>query len=208
MPDTEVISCPACQHALRVPTDWLGTTVECPECRSTFTAPRREGDLLTDPVLLSSPPPERPGRKPGGAILWIPAIGLMLVGLASIAVNAFILLAIARNPVQFELQKKADAEQIMKQLVGQNPQAAGNAPAMTWQFYAGISGWGVACGLASLVAGLGMILRRWLLLARIGSVMAFLNIGNCCCVPGGICGLWALILLFGAGASDRFSREP
>ncbi|HXD85564.1 MAG TPA: hypothetical protein VN641_03665 [Urbifossiella sp.] len=207
MPDTEVITCPACQHALRVPTDWLGTTVECPECRATFTAPRREGEFLTDPVLLSSPPPERTGRKSGGAILGIPAIGLMLVGLVSIAMNAYILVAIARNPVQFEMQKKADAEQIMKQLVGQNPQG-GNAPAMSWQAYAGMAGWGAFCAAASFVAGLGMLLRRWLWLARIGSVLSFLNVGNCCCVPGGICGLWALILLLGPDARDRFSSGP
>ena len=35
-PETEVIACPACRHLVRVPADWLGQPVQCPQCQSDF----------------------------------------------------------------------------------------------------------------------------------------------------------------------------
>jgi uncharacterized Zn finger protein (UPF0148 family) len=34
----QLIKCPECQKPLQVPEDLLGTTVQCPECKNTFTA--------------------------------------------------------------------------------------------------------------------------------------------------------------------------
>ena len=34
----QLIKCPECQKSLQVPEDLLGTTVQCPECKITFTA--------------------------------------------------------------------------------------------------------------------------------------------------------------------------
>jgi hypothetical protein len=34
----EIISCPSCQRKLQVPPEYFGQTVQCPECKHTFTA--------------------------------------------------------------------------------------------------------------------------------------------------------------------------
>lgn len=203
MNDTEVISCPACRHALRVPADMLGADVQCPECDASFTAPRRDGDRLTEAVLLSEPP-ERRIHRPAGRILWIPAFGLMLVGVVSIAINVYTLIEIAANPAAFEQRKQADTEALLTQVLGPN-QAGANVPKIAWQSIAALSGWCVFCAIASFAAGVACLLRKGLWVARIGSILAFLNIAECCCAPGGIFGLWALILLFSEDARDYFS---
>src|SRR5215468_5353986 len=83
--ETEVISCPACRHLLRVPLDWLGQPVQCPECKAMFQAPTRTADGLTDPKLLS-PPPAAAGKRLDPMLL-LPAFGLMLLGFAGVLVN-------------------------------------------------------------------------------------------------------------------------
>src|SRR5207249_9757968 len=88
-PETEVITCPACRHLLRVPADWLGQTVQCPECKATFRAPVRDGDRLTEPELISRPAPAAApaaARKPD-VMLLLPAFGLLFVGFAGLVVN-------------------------------------------------------------------------------------------------------------------------
>jgi hypothetical protein len=194
-PETEVISCPACRHAVRIPTDWLGTTVQCPECQATFTAPRREGDSLTAAVLISaSPHSHSPRRKPADSAIWIPAFGLMLLGVISLIVNGITAVEIARDPVRFEQRKKQEAEEVLKSM-GLNQQAVGNNPGANWRFLAALSGWGILCGAASFAGGLGMALRKWYWLACLGSGLAIVNVAGCCCVPGAFFGVWALALL-------------
>ena len=191
--ETEVISCPACKHLLRVPADWLGQSVQCPECQATFAAPRRDGESLTDPVLITAAPsPPAAPKRPDHA-LWLPAFGLMLVGIVSLIVNGLTLVDLARDPVQFEELKKAEAENLAK-MMGQDPQA-GNNPGVNWRFFAATAGWGILCGSASFAGGIGMVLRRWYWLARVGSVMAIFNVAGCCCVPGALAGIWSWTLL-------------
>ena len=91
-PETEVISCPACSHLLRVPLDWLGQQVQCPECRAMFKAPVRDGDALTKPELISRPAPAtQPGpRKKLDPVLLLPAFGLLFCGVAGLIVNGLL----------------------------------------------------------------------------------------------------------------------
>src|SRR5690242_8501391 len=55
-----VINCPNCNRALRVPDDLLGQSVQCPSCQTTFTA------SLSEPPQSSSrtPPREEPEDEP------------------------------------------------------------------------------------------------------------------------------------------------
>jgi hypothetical protein len=205
-PDTEVISCPACRHLLRVPADWLGQTVQCPECRATFRAPVRDGDRLTDPELIAGPPATAaPARKPPDAALWLPAFGLMLVGVISLVVHPISLVVIAQDPDGFEAAKKQQAEGLAKK-IGQDPQAVANSPFIRWQTDAALTTWGVLCGAVSFLGGLGIVLRRWRRLAQVGCVTAMLNVAGCCCVPGAAFGVWGLLMLMSEEGRSHFVR--
>jgi hypothetical protein len=206
-PETEVITCPACRHLLRVPADWLGQTVQCPECKATFRAPVRDGDRLTEPELVAGPPAAGPpARQPADAALWLPAFGLMLVGVAGVIVNAFTLAVIVQDPAGFEVAKKEQLEGLAKKM-GQDPQALGKNPFTRWPTYAALTGWGLLCGTVSFLGGLGIVLRRWRRLARAGCVTAMLNVANCCCVPGAAFGVWGLLMLMSDEGRSHFVRS-
>lgn len=197
-PETEVISCPACRHLVRVPADWLGQTVQCPECKATFTAPKREGDFLGEAVLLSSPDAKSatpPANRAADGALWIPAFGLMLLGIVSLVVNTMTIAEIVRDPAKFEEHKKAQAAEMAKQL-GQDPKEVGEEnPGARWSVLLGVTIWSVLCGAMSFAGGLSMALRKGYRVAQIGSVLAVLNFAGFCCVPGALVGLWSLSLL-------------
>src|SRR5439155_11918818 len=148
-----------------------------------------------DPELIAGPPASgTPARKPADAALWGPAFGLMLVGVVSVVVNAVTLYAIASDPAAFEVAKREQFEEVAKKM-GQDPQALGNNPFSRWPTYAVLTGWGVLCGAVSFLGGLGIARRRWRRLAQAGSVLAVLNVANCCCAPGAAFGVWGLLML-------------
>ena len=99
--ETEVISCPACSHLLRVPLDWLGQPVQCPECKAMFKAPVPDGDTLTKPELISRPPRstgQAPPRKKLDAMLLLPAFGLLFCGVAGIIINGMLAYLFLADP--------------------------------------------------------------------------------------------------------------
>src|SRR2546423_158488 len=116
-PETEVITCPACNHLVRVPADWLGQTVQCPECKATFRAPVRDGGRPTTPEPLSGPPASAAAaRKPADAALWLPAFGLMLLGVISLIVNGVTLVLLAQDPQGYEQAQKDQMEKMVNAL--------------------------------------------------------------------------------------------
>lgn len=187
-PETEVLTCPACRHTVRIPTEWLGQAVACPECKATFTAPKpgEAGVILTRQPDANAVPP-RSNRA-----LWLPSFALMLLGVVSLVVNSMTLASILTDREGFEAEKKMQAEQIAKTL-GQNPTDVGAAT--NWPTLIGLTAWGAFCGAASFGGGLAIALRRWYWLARAGSVLAVLNLPGFCCVPGAIAGGWAWMML-------------
>lgn len=197
-PETEVIACPACRRVVRVPADWLGQTVQCPECFATFTAPRREGDRLTEAVLLTPSKPDAnsaPPRPAPDRALWISALGLMLLGVVSLVSNAVTLYAIVKDRDKFEAEKKEEAAK-WAETFGQDPEKVGKEhPAANWPTLMGFTIWGVVCGAASFGGGAAIALRRRYWLARVGSALAILNFAGLCCVPGGIVGIWTWMML-------------
>ena len=70
---------------------------------------------------------------------------------------------------------------------------------------AGITGWGIVCGAASFAGGLGMALRKWYWLARLGSALAVVNFAGCCCVPGAFVGVWSWMLLRSDEGREHFA---
>jgi hypothetical protein len=204
-PETEVISCPACKHLLRVPADWLGQTVACPECKATFTAPRRDGEVLTQPVLLTSPPaPPAPPRRTDSFLL-LPAFGLMLIGFASTAINGWTAVRSIMDPARAE----KDFIVILKFWNGDTPigektheqLAAENAPIIRTivAICAGL-------GAISFLGGLSMLRGKRYWLAQVGCVAASVNLANGCCVPGALFGLWGMLLLNSDEGRAHFAR--
>lgn len=213
--ETEVISCPACKHLLRVPADWLGTQVQCPECRAMFSAPVRDGDRLTEPVLLSRPAdagtaPERRGKP--DAMLLIPAFALLFLGIAGVGVNGYLTVQFARHPdmpkdilkVQFEQMRKAgmgveDPEDKRAEIDDARATDGAKWMKVAVPTFLAVSG-GVFSG------GLSMATRRRYRVAQLGCVLACLNVAHFCCVPGAVFGVWGLLMLSSSEGRAHFGR--
>jgi hypothetical protein len=213
MPETEVIACPACQHLVRVPGDWLGTEVQCPECRSRFRAPVREPGGLTDAVLLErgTAVPDAPAKKPD-VMLLIPAFGLLLCGAAGALVNGFLLFVLFGDSAQARdwAEKQVAALRDMGFGEGDTPEQraakdAERAAGVLSQLKTVIP---VALAVSALVfwGGVSMVRRKHYRFAQVACVLACLNVAHLCCVPGAVAGIWGLLMLGSAEAREHFGR--
>ncbi|WP_439621951.1 hypothetical protein [Gemmata sp.] len=213
-PETEVVLCPACKHALRVPLDWLGTSVQCPECKATFRAPARDGSGgLTDAVLLSRPNAHRPAaRKPLDAMLLLPAFGLMLLGTAGVIVNAGTAYQLFADPPAVAKALQNQLSEMRKFGVGQDdPEAdrdrldAERAAKLVRGLLWGLPVFAVVSGVAFL-GGLSIATRWNHRVAQLGCLAASLNVPHLCCVPGAVVGLWALLMLSSDEGRAHFEK--
>jgi uncharacterized protein YbaR (Trm112 family) len=212
--ETEILACPACRHLVRVPADWLGQSVQCPECQAKFQAPVREGDRLTAPVLLSPSPSvaPTPTRSRPDLLLTFPAFGLMLVGIAAVITNCAMFVRFVSSPDGGKGWFKDQMPEIRKmgfaQLEGpanqeeQDEQAA--TELATWLLW--VLPVAALAGGVSFAGGLGIILRKGYRLAQVGCVLAALNIPNLCCVPGALFGLWGLLMLMSEEGREHFTK--
>lgn len=213
MNDTEVIACPACKHLVRVPGDWLGTEVQCPECRSKFRAPVREPGGLTDAVLLArgsdAPAPE---RKRPDAMLLIPAFGLLLCGVAGVAVNGFLLYVLLGDPNGGRdwADKQVAALRQMGLGEGDTPDEKAAADATAAGQLLGqlrvLLPVSLAVSAVVLAGGVALVRRRHYRLAQVACVLACVNVAHLCCVPGAVAGVWGLLMLGSAEAREHFGR--
>lgn len=211
-PETEVISCPACKHAVRVPADWLGQTVQCPECRATFTAPTRAGDRLTDPVLISAPTSAAPaaGRPKADLMLMLPAFGLMLVGVVSLVVNGYMAARFLADPAFAAAQARNQIEMTRKMGFGADDPEEDRARLDEERAAQTVRGLRVALpafavlGGVVFAGGLAMARRKGYRFAQVACVLAALNLPNLCCVPGAVFGLWGLLMLSSEEGREHF----
>ena len=105
--NSELIECPACKHALRVPENLFGKTVRCPECKAHFTAPSRDAEgRLGTPILL--PQPAAPAQPAGKMVrswdspLFVPAMFLILVSFIGSLVNGYQTVTLFTDPERAE----------------------------------------------------------------------------------------------------------
>jgi hypothetical protein len=216
-PETEVISCPACRHLLRVPLAWLGEQVQCPECRAMFRAPARDAaggltpaELISRPAPATAPPP----RKRADAMLLLPAFGLLFCGVAGTIVNGVQAARYLGNPraatddvlnVTAELRRQNvltdGPEQPGERAKFDEQRAAEYAPLLrvTAPAFTAVSA-------LAFLGGLSMALRWNYRLAQVGCLAALLNLPNLCCVPGGVAGVWGLLMLGSEEGRAHFGR--
>jgi hypothetical protein len=211
--ETEVISCPACNHLLRVPLDWLGQPVQCPECKAMFKAPVRDGDGLTRPELISRPAAAKPeAKKKLDAMLLLPAFGLLFCGVAGLVVNGMLTYKFLADPEGSKQYIRSQLPNFRKQGLGaddppeqrdrlDDERAEKAARAMRWVLptFAGVSA-------VVFAGGLSIALRRNYRLAQVGCVAAALNVPHLCCVPGAVAGLWGLVMLNSEEGRAHFGK--
>jgi hypothetical protein len=58
----EIITCPNCQRQLQVPEQYLGQTVQCPECRQQFVAASASVSSQPVPTTSTAPTKSKPQR--------------------------------------------------------------------------------------------------------------------------------------------------
>ncbi len=206
--NSELIECPACKHALRVPENLFGKTVRCPECKAHFTAPTRdEAGILGKPVLLPQPAQPTAAVQPRGqwnSPLFMPAMLLILVSFVGVLVNGYQTLVLFTDPERAEraigwlTEKtgKALQEDKSKEHLDIALKAAPIAFSVVFGF-----------NVISLLAGFAIMFRRYRWLGILGSVLAMINIGNCCCLLGLPAGGYCLIKLVDPDMKPLFIRH-
>jgi hypothetical protein len=209
----EIIYCPSCNHKLRVPEELLGQTVQCPLCALVFVTPVRSGPQPAAPVLAAPPPveaaprplpslpprpevPTDPDQRQAAASLRLPAIVLLIVGCLGWLANACVL-------VVFKIAGPEKIASFMEVLVQMAALPAEQKQEFrdlltSEDFYRESLVKGFVFLLVStgvIVGGTQMLRRRGYAFAILGSVLAMINIQNCCCVLGLPVGIWSLIVL-------------
>lgn len=211
--ETEVTPCPACRHLVRVPIDWLGQSVQCPECQARFRAPTRGESGLTAPVLLSGPPGAGPAARPkADLMLTLPAFGLMFVGLASLAVNGVKSFEYLTRPGAAEQDVLTLTEQARQRgYVADGPEQPdeqqrfdqARAADYAQKIRILMPAFTVVGGLV-FYGGLAIVLRRHFRMAQLGCALAVFNFANGCCIPGAVFGVWGLLMLMSEEGRGHF----
>ncbi|MCE9566112.1 MAG: hypothetical protein K8U57_29170 [Planctomycetes bacterium] len=213
-PETEVILCPACRHALRVPLDLLGQQVQCPECKAMFRSPMRDGSGgLTEPELISRPESRQPTvRKSLDVMLLLPAFGLMFCGIVGTIVNGITAYRVLTEPALMKEIVRQQLQSLRQSGFGNDvPEAERdrvddeNAEKATRGLRWVLPTFAVVSAVA-FMGGLSIATRWNYRLAQLGSVAAALNLPNLCCVPGAVAGLWALLMLSSEEGRAHFGR--
>jgi predicted Zn finger-like uncharacterized protein len=213
----ELIRCPSCDAALRVPESLLGQTVKCPKCATTFTAelpPPQSVHRDLPPPEESSPfriredeaddfgaaEEDRPRRRrrerhddyaDAEAEVAGPAIALMVSAGLGIAAN-----------IAYLIFRLVDLALVKQPIPHDKPGQAG-----------------FACGVAGVIGGdlLGMLMCFIVLagaikmkrlqsfgLAMTACILAMIPC-NCCFVLGIPFGIWGLVILNKPAVKEAFS---
>ncbi len=212
-PETEVIACPACKHLVRVPLDWLGTQVQCPECQAMFRAPVRVDGKLTEAELLSRPASaDAPKPRPRMDImLLLPAFGLLLCGVLGVVVNGWLLVLVSDADAGKEWAgKQVEAMRKMGMGAGEPSEKQAEKDAQETDQLLRQFKWILPVSLVVsavvFAGGLSITFRRNYRLAQVACVLAALNFAHLCCIPGAVAGLWGLLMLGSAEGREHFQR--
>jgi hypothetical protein len=64
----------------------------------------------------------------------------------------------------------------------------------------------LVASVLALLGGLSIALRWNYRIAQIGCVGAAVNLNMCCCIPGGVAGVWGLVMLASQEGREHFGR--
>lgn len=229
MPDPLVLRCPHCQHLLHLPEEYLGKIVSCLECKQPFRAPIREHGVLTQPQAL-------PKARGVPARFFIPVFGLLLLGTAGTAVNAYFLAdndaakqyvnstldnLFTKEPPEAKDWKAADAnaktkpdeaELKRREEVGEKFRREQHKKLEALTDSVPMSkGWrvaGLVTSLFTLLGGVAFLVRRGYMIALVGCIAAAVNSPYLgCCFIGGIVAIWSIMALISEEGRQYFGRS-
>jgi hypothetical protein len=231
MPETALIRCPHCNHALSLPSEFLGRAVTCLQCQNPFLAPVLEGDLLTEPqkLLKKSRIPPR---------IFIPMYGMMLLGFTGVLLNAYLWFWFQSDPMAasqfaeanlfFMLETKppettkvdpkakatAEDEAARKKRAEEFGDAQGKSAKNLAQNLSVDSMKRVrlifgAVSFGVLVGSFCFALRRAYYYCMLACLLSAVNSPDLgCCFIGGIVGIWGFMMLISEEGRDYFRRTP
>jgi hypothetical protein len=213
----ELIRCPACDHALRLPPEFFGQTVECPQCGNRFAAPlpasaptvRAAGQ---PPIVI----PEQPFADPSRAAerLRAPATILLVLSIINLLWNCWGVISargIVADPAAFEAQwhdmidqrpdLPADQRTKMKEMFSAQMIRDNSTPILV------VSGFLVLASFLTVAGCIQMLRFRAYPLCVLGSILALNPINMCpCCLLEAPFGLWCLIVLMNSDVRSAFQR--
>jgi hypothetical protein len=201
----EMIYCPACRHKLRIPEDLMGQPVLCPSCQTEFIAPPppiggdrpieaiREGrasarnsggsEDFREDAYRDDDIRRRDKPNPFVSVAATLLIGVSLLGLAD---GAFRLITYSPQKLVATMKQMQTAFPTLPAMDQESFKMGYLAGAVIFGFFS----------LISLLGGLAMLRRRFFPIAVFGSILAILNISDCCCLLGAPVGIACLFILF------------
>ncbi len=226
-----VIACPntSCAKPLNLPADAVGKPLACPHCAAGIAVKLGPDGTPLPPTLAAT---ARRVPKP----FLVPGFALLILGLGGTFGSSYIASDIYLNPgadrkyALLMLNYARDGEQAGKPadknrgkqevdpfdpfgaVAGGAGVAAAQEQAILARAESG-SGWigptmlalaGV--GLVMAGGGVAMLLGRWYWLAMAGCVACFLNLNPCFCGPGGVAGVWGLLILVKDDGRKHFGK--
>lgn len=203
--NSDLIDCPACKHALRVPDHLHGKTVRCPECKSHFTAPTRDVTGKLGPSVLLPTPPTHPVTRRlvrfSDSPFYVPALLLVLISSIGAVVNGYqaIIWHVDRERAEQAVKWLVDqyANLSRQELSPEQVQMVLDSGMIVHHVFFGMS-------LISVAGGVSMLFRRFKWLGILGSILAMINISNCCCLLGLPAGGYCIIKLIDPDLSWLF----
>lgn len=209
-----VIACPGCRRPLHVPDAAIGRPAHCPHCRVWFTVPRAANGTPGAPVLV-------PRRLQLPRLLYVPAFGMLMLGLAGTLVNGYLTALFALVPgqdVEFARGRVREVRsaQSISDLTRWEPAphaalAGGAAGYQAWIQEAArldeelAHSWGpgmlplhvvsTATSLVVLLGGVAVLRGRFYYFTLFACAASMLNVNHLCCLPGTVVGLWGILTI-------------
>lgn len=225
-----LLACPACTRTVGVPAAARGKPVICPHCKASFrVAVAAEGAVRAEAIPAFKALP-RSLLVPIYGLLLVGVTGCFVSGYLAARFarvpGADYDYAYARV---IELRSNLDAnsagkptddewEQLPSAAVGGAAGAIHAAPfieevrnkelADAWRPAMLPTTLGsLALSLLTILGAASMIAGRWYPLAFVGCVAALFNVNYLCCLPGGVVGIWGILMLVRDEVRPHFGRD-